>query len=146
MWIRLSLLRLQESPERSFYTTRNMLHGRKQSDRRSKFQGFMVKLERDRKEGHTTRIQSWVTVVSEGAKETDPARDFLLVGLFEDWFSRKRAPGLWHRRLQLSYCLSKKAGISRLNYKMLKILPIRASRRFYDALAVIWGNKDQPES
>ena len=217
-WIGMNLTRLRERAEKAFYAARNMLHGRKRSDRRAEFRGFMAELERDRKEGRIRRAVlllggkppkggfSMDSLVADGVTETDPARvDSLLTGHFDDWFHRKGlhlAQGIegdgtpwrhmeepWERLKERyashnipdqtlkplwTHCQRKTdkglseietcpsfaefqsaiaylpkdsaAGISGLSYNMLKVLPTRVSKAFYEALAEIWNNKDQPES
>ena len=96
-WIGLDLGRLRERAEKSFYAARNMLHGRKRSDRRAEFRGFMAELERDRKEGRIRRAVPLLggkppkggfamdSLVADGVTETDPARvDSLLTGHIVD--------------------------------------------------------------
>ena len=50
-WVHCTWEQLSKKAEKAFVAVRNMLLGRKRSNRRTQFRGFMAKLEKERKEG-----------------------------------------------------------------------------------------------
>ena len=83
-WVHCTWEQVNKKAEKAFVAVRNMLHGRKRSDRRAQFRGFMAKLERERKEGRIRRAVTTLTgrsskggfamdsVVHQGVTLTDP--------------------------------------------------------------------------
>ena len=101
-WVGKSLLEVKAVAEDAFYSLRRLLHGRKRSDARIEFGGFMALLEKERKEGRLRKACSALigrkkmqgfsldSVVHEGVTVTDPAEVArLLTTHFHEWFARK---------------------------------------------------------
>ena len=100
-WVGKSLLEVKAVAENAFHSLRRLLHGRKRSDARIEFGGFMVLLE-ERKEDRLRKACSALigrkkmqgfsldSVVHEGVTVTDPVEvGRLLTTHFHEWFARK---------------------------------------------------------